>query len=131
MLFPMIYILYKCLSPLVVAYLLRVLGLKVQPPTGKRKDFLIGICCLSSKPAPFRSKDWSAWSQNNLSKECDMSPWGLFPCSKFDSVLTCYLEYVCAICHWKLNNHQSVNFRWMVCNALKNGPDCFSGCFMN
>ena len=40
-----------------------------EPPSGKTKDYEIGICCFSAKHAILRrtSKDWLAWNQDNVS----------------------------------------------------------------
>ena len=50
-----------------------------EPRLGKTKDYKIGICCFSSKHAPFRrkSEDWLARNQNNVSEWSDMSTRGL------------------------------------------------------
>jgi len=37
------------------------------PRSGKTKDYKIGICCLSSKHTRKKSKNWLAWSQENVS----------------------------------------------------------------
>ena len=51
----------------------------IDPRSGQTKDFKIGICCFSAKHAALRSKskDWLAWSQNNVSKWGNMSICGL------------------------------------------------------
>jgi hypothetical protein len=40
-----------------------------EPRSGQTKDYKIGICCFSAAHAALRrkSKDWSAWNQNNVS----------------------------------------------------------------
>ena len=45
-------------------------GRGFDPRLGQTKDFKIGICCFSPKHTTLRSKskDWSAQSQNNLSR---------------------------------------------------------------
>ena len=50
-----------------------------EPRSGKTRGYEIGICCFSSKHAAIRrkSKDWSAWNQNNVSEWGDMSIRGL------------------------------------------------------
>jgi hypothetical protein len=50
-----------------------------ESPSGQTKDYEIGICCFSSKHAALRrkSKDWSAWNQNNVSEWSDISTRGL------------------------------------------------------
>ena len=48
-------------------------------PSGKPKDYKIGICCFSAKHAALRrkSKDWLARNQNNVTEWGDMSFRGL------------------------------------------------------
>ena len=43
--------------------------------SGQTKDYKIGICCFSAKPAALRRKrkDWLARDQNNVSEWSDMS----------------------------------------------------------
>ena len=50
-----------------------------EPLSGQNKDYKIGICCFSAKPAALRSKskDWLARNQNNVSEWSDMSTRGL------------------------------------------------------
>jgi hypothetical protein len=47
--------------------------------SGQTKDYTIGICCFSAKHAALRwkSKDWLARNQNNVSEWSDMSTRGL------------------------------------------------------
>jgi len=51
-----------------------------EPRSGQTKDYEIGICCFSAKPASLRrkSKDWLAVNQNNVSKLGSMSICRLF-----------------------------------------------------
>jgi hypothetical protein len=51
----------------------------VESRSDQTKDYVIGICCFSSKHAALRrkSKDWLARNQNNVSKWGDMSSHGL------------------------------------------------------
>ena len=46
-----------------------------EPQSGQTKDYKIGICCLYSKHAAWRSKskDWLTRNQNNVSLWSDMS----------------------------------------------------------
>ena len=48
--------------------------------SGKTKYYQIGICFLSTKDTPLRckSKDWLAWSQDNVSEWSNMSTHRLF-----------------------------------------------------
>jgi hypothetical protein len=50
-----------------------------EPRSGKTKDYKIDICCFSAKHAAFRwkSKNWLARNQNNVSEWGDMSLHGL------------------------------------------------------
>jgi hypothetical protein len=50
-----------------------------EPLSGQNKDYKIGICCFSAKPAALRSKskDWLARNQNNVSEWSDMFTRGL------------------------------------------------------
>ena len=43
--------------------------------SGQTKDNKIGVCCFSAKHTALRSKskDWSAWNQNNVSEWSNMS----------------------------------------------------------
>ena len=52
---------------------------RVESRSDQTKDYVIGICCFSSKHAALRrkSKDWLARNQNNVSKWGDMSIHGL------------------------------------------------------
>ena len=47
--------------------------------SGRTKDYIIGICCISAKHAALRrkSKDWLARNQNNVSEWGNMSIRGL------------------------------------------------------
>jgi hypothetical protein len=47
--------------------------------SGQTKDYEIGICCFSAKYTTLRwkSKDWLARNQNNMSEWSDMSTRGL------------------------------------------------------
>jgi hypothetical protein len=61
------------------------------------RDYKIGICCFSAKHSAIgrKSKDWSAWNQDNVSECGDMSIRGLlFQCASTIkiqlSVLTTY-----------------------------------------
>jgi hypothetical protein len=50
-----------------------------EPRSGQTKDYKIGICCFSAKPAVLRRKikDWLAQNQDNVSEWGDMSICGL------------------------------------------------------
>ena len=50
-----------------------------EPRSGQTKDFTIGICSFSAQHATLgrKSKEWSSWIQNNVSKWSDMSTRGL------------------------------------------------------
>ena len=51
----------------------------IEPRSGQTKDYVIGICCFSTKHVALRrkSKDWLAQNQNNVSEWSDMSTRGL------------------------------------------------------
>ena len=50
-----------------------------EPRLSQTKDYEIGICVFSDKHASLgrKSKDWSAWNQDNVSKSGGMSTRGL------------------------------------------------------
>ena len=52
---------------------------RFNPRSGQTKDYKIGICYFSAKPAALRSKskDWLARNQNNVSEWGDMFLRGL------------------------------------------------------
>ena len=54
---------------------LSVVDRGIESRSGQFKDYEIGICCFSAKHAALRrkSKDWSAWNQNNVSEWSNMS----------------------------------------------------------
>jgi hypothetical protein len=49
---------------------------RFEPRSGQTKDYEIGICCFSAKPATlrrmFKAPDWLAQNQNNVSEWSDM-----------------------------------------------------------
>jgi hypothetical protein len=51
-----------------------------KPWSGRTKDYVIGICCFSTKHTVLRSKskDWWAWNQDNVTKRSNMSIRELF-----------------------------------------------------
>ena len=57
----------------------RAIDLGLEPQSGQTKDYKIDICCFSTKHAAFRwkSKDWLARNQDNVSQLDDMSIRGL------------------------------------------------------
>jgi hypothetical protein len=52
-----------------------VVDLEFRSWWGQNKDYIIGICCFSSKHSALRSKskDWWAQNQNNVSEWSEMS----------------------------------------------------------
>jgi hypothetical protein len=50
-----------------------------EPRSSQTKNYKIGICCFSANHTTLRSKskDWSAWNQNNASEWSSMSTRGL------------------------------------------------------
>jgi hypothetical protein len=52
-----------------------VVDLEFRSRWGQNKDYIIGICCFSSKHSALRSKskDWWAQNQNNVSEWSEMS----------------------------------------------------------
>jgi hypothetical protein len=50
---------------------------RFKPQSSQTKDYKIGICCFSAKRTALKSKDWLAWSRDNVSVWGDMSIRGL------------------------------------------------------